>query len=255
MGSPPLKKNAGLIADAGLVLSVNCDECDQAHDAPIHFDDEEYSYGWICYELGFVPIGREQLIAFRVSTSHLVTKIAAALACRRRLERPLIEGMLWRIGVFDGGGGDVAVYLTTRCSSLEDARRCATAIAGESRIQRRILLTPDEDGARDLKVAGCTLAKIEDVVSIDGIGGVFADAFRLAVLAGAQTTRLGGRPSIFEPMLSDTIAHRAATGVAAKAIKAEARAIRDNWRDIDQSVGSPTDSTIKRAIRDYRGGS
>ncbi len=215
-GFPALRKCL-IIRDAGLLQSVRCEECEQTHDAPVTYHNGEAAYGWICYEHGFFPIERERLAAFRVSIEAIVTRLSASLACRNRRERPLIDGLLWRVGTFDWANQDVAVYLATRIATLDEAQRCAAAISAEPRAGFRVLLTPDLDNMRDFEIAGCAIAKLSDAISIDSVLGLEARPHRVARLAGVPVQRSGGRPAVYEPMLSDLIETRDRDGVAALA--------------------------------------
>lgn len=244
-----------IIKDAGLVQSVRCEECDQAHDAPVKYREDEGSYGWICYEHGFLPIDRDRLLAFRVSVREIIGRVSASLSCRNRLDRPLIEGLLWRVGVFDLAEQDISVYLATPIVTLDDAQRCAAAISSEPRRRYRVLLTPNLENIRDFDIAGCATARLEDAISIDPVRGMDVRPHRIAQLAGVPLVGKGGRPSLYEPMLSELIEERDKLGTASGKINSEARAIRTMWPTLKLTETTPSESVVKRALRAYHGGS
>ena len=115
---------------------------------------------------------------FGCQSKQLSRDFSASLACRNRRERPLIDGLLWRVGTFDWANQDVAVYLATRIATLDEAQRCAAAISAEPRAGFRVLLTPDLDNMRDFEIAGCAIAKLSDAISIDPVLGLEARPYR-----------------------------------------------------------------------------
>ncbi len=242
----------GLVEDAGLLKSVRCDECDQSHDALIIYSDDEGTYGWNCYDCGFIPIAKHRIGAVRVSLPSLVAALASSLVCRNLLGRALIDGVLWRVGVFDRAGHDIGVYLATRIGSIGEAQRCAGVISAEPRRTYRVLITPELENIRGFQVAGCSFAKLDEVASIDPALGVIVSPGRLAAIAGIPTVRAGGRPSPYQPMLDQVIETRHRDGQALDAINAEERAIRKVWPSLNRSGGSPSESVVKRAITSFR---
>ena len=109
--------------------TVLCHACDLMHTARVAVDPVTDILGWRCPDGGFVAASPEQTKSVRTLPGVLVSCVADALGCRRRLVRPLIDGILWRIGTFEIAQNDVTVYLAPRLRDVEDARAIAAAIA------------------------------------------------------------------------------------------------------------------------------
>lgn len=73
---------SGLIRDAGVVSSVVCMDCENAHAAEVIFDEGEY--GHYCPDLGFVKLERPDIVAVEPDLSALCsigrTTLYAALS-------------------------------------------------------------------------------------------------------------------------------------------------------------------------------
>jgi len=245
-------EEVAVVEEAEILRSVLCEECGRPHEAHIIYSDARNSYGWTCYDVGFVPINVDRLRSVRVSPRKLVSLLAQALNCKGRRSRPLAENTLWKVGFFNHGGETISVYLAARKASLEDARRWATVIASEPNRRYRVLITPELEELRDFRIGECRTVKIDDVVSMTSDKGLTVEAQRLAEIAGVPVRRRGGRPSPYQPKLGELVEKRVLTGQAEKGVKAEAREILSLWASPKTSLNAPSPRTVERAISAYR---
>jgi len=113
------------IPDVVTVRSMQCDACDNGHDAAILFVDG--SYGLVCPEAGFVPIERADLIAIAPDYKALAKQITAVLGCRARGPRRL-AALTWCIGTARTDAADIAAFFGTSLQTTQDLRALEAAL-------------------------------------------------------------------------------------------------------------------------------
>ena len=74
----------GLVREIGVGQSIQCNDCDEPHDAEIVFEREQYSY--FCPEIGFAPVERPNLSGVRSDLQVLTSQIGDALGCKHLKE-------------------------------------------------------------------------------------------------------------------------------------------------------------------------
>ncbi|MGJ8572804.1 MAG: hypothetical protein ACSHXI_19120 [Hoeflea sp.] len=232
-------------SSGGIVL---CDACDQGHTARVAIDPLADKLGWRCPEAGFVPASPEQSNVVRALPSVLVSRIADALSCRRRLDRPLIDETLWRVGNFEIAHNDVTVYLALRLWGIEDARKIEEAIAAEPRLRKGLVLTPYLSGTPALSIERCQIATLADLVSLEN-GKLIAKQSNAADLAGLQLKfSSGAPPHPIRPEAEALIRKRRRDGKNKTSARAEAREVKALLGN-----NSPSEGTLRAIIKDVDG--
>jgi len=237
---------AGLVRRQGLVQSVLCDACDIGHDAAIVFEDG--FYGHFFPEVGFVPVGRPELIAVEPVFDALAKQIADALGCEGRGPCCLAD-QTWHIGKVRTDNADIAVYFHPCLQTGQDLHALETVLRGEVRTSFGLVLTAQGT----LAAPGMTTAPLDQVFGFhEAHGGLVAEA-DLSVLVGAPVTPKGGRPAQHADRIKAIIADRAANGRAETGRNAEIRAISAEYTTRFPGGPAPSRSTIGRHLdRDPR---
>lgn len=222
-------------SSGGIIL---CDACNLKHTARLAIDPVTDILGWRCPEAGFVAATPDQAKAVRILPGVFVSCIADALFCRRRLDRPVIDGTLWRIGTFEIAHDAVTVYLALRLRGAEDARAIAAAIAAEPSLHKGLVLTPYVFGTPALSIANCRIAALSDLISVEN-GKLTAKQSNAVSLVGLQIKSSGGAPR--HPMRRQAgylIRERRLNGTDLKSARAEARVVKALLGDKSPSEGT-----------------
>lgn len=238
----------GFLSKAGVLASVVCDDCDAPHSAPVGYDGD--GYGYYCPDLGFVPLDPALLTTVKPDIPLLIRRLAVAFECRQR-KSSSIHGQTWRIGTVETASTPITLYFHPTLQSEDDLRDLQSALGREARSEWRLVVT--SQGA--LPMTGLTAVRLDDLVEIDVQTG---DVRRIAdteVLLGVPRKNPGGRPSVHGDLLKPLIEKRIRTGEAVEAVNAESRAIRTAFQTAHPDKPIPSESAIKRYIREARGGS
>lgn len=238
----------GFLQEAGVVSSVVCDECDAPHSAPVVFEGGRY--GYYCPDLGFVGLDQTHIQALRPDAGRLVGALADAMGCMRRKQTP-VHGQTWRIGALEAEADALMVYFHGKLQSEEDARGLSDALSREVRAQWRLVVT----AAGTMPVAGAQAVRLGDLAELDHETGALRILAAPADLVGMPRKNSGGRPSAHGDLLKPLIEQRIQTGEALEAINAEFRAVKTLFQAAYPNHPLPSESAIKRYIRDARGGS
>lgn len=238
----------GYLREAGVVASLVCNDCSDAHSASVAFEDGRY--GYFCPELGFVPLDRAEIQACEPSVPRLIEQLTETFDCGRR-KTSALHGQTWRIGTIRTLAGDITLYFHPCLHSEEDARHLEHALGREMRSQWRLIVT----AIGTLSVAGAHAARLTDLVEMDCDSGAFRIALRPADLVGVPQKNNGGRPKEHRELLAEAIADRARSGAARAGLNAEAHAIREYLAARYPDISVPSLSTVKRDLSNFRGGS
>lgn len=237
----------GLATTEASSSAVLCNACSLDHAAAVVSNPSSGEIGWFCPESGFVPAANTSLEIVRAKPEQLVALLAEKLNCRRRRQKPLIEGKLWRVGTFDFEEQGVTVYLALGISDTEIAVEVASAIAAEAGLGRGLLLTPNLSGNAGFVVARCAVASLEDIVAVDD-GALKTNQRDTATLAGVELRSRGGRPQ--HPGKAEAqalIRSRFAASEAEGSKRAEARAVSRLLGD-----RAPGETTLIKLIKETR---
>lgn len=238
----------GFLSEAGVAASIVCNECDEAHSAPVIH--EAGSYGYFCPDIGFVQLAPESLGILRPAITHLIKQLADAFGCSRRRDLA-IDGNIWRIGSVETHAGGVMLYFHPTLNTEEDARDLQSALGREVRSEWRLVITAE--GAMPLNDA--VPVHLGDLVEMNAETGDLHPTADPGILAGVPQKNPGGRPSPHGPILKQLINDRTRTGATVEGLNAEARAVMVAFKEKHPEMPAPSDTTIKRHLRASRTGS
>lgn len=239
---------SSLIKSNGLVSSVLCEACDDPHDAAVAWSDPHY--GYFCDEAGFVTLDRSSFESVSADIQAIVASIAACLECKNRKTKP-IHGKTFRIGVLEFATGDLAIYFHPRILNDGDLSELNTAMSKEVRTSYVIVLT----AAGHLVWGNAKTARLSDVFEISEKDCGFKAIADIRTLAGIPEKRSAGRPTIYHDKLFGILEERTANGSTLPGVNEEKRALRDAYASQYPGAPLPSDSTLKRSIREFRSGS
>ncbi len=239
--------NAGLIQSDGLVQSVPCENCDMPHDAEIVFDGG--SYGYFCPELGFVPVGRADLVAVRPNLAALMEHLHAAFECPPGGISKL-GPQTWRVGLVDTPGGRAVVYFHTCLQNDDDLVSLGTALRAEIRRDYALVVT----AAGHLPYRDAATCNLAQMVQLDLGNARLRKSVSVAEAVGAPPRPNGGRPSVYRERFQAILADRAAQGVAEQGRNEEAKAVLLDYRRRYPREAAPKLSTVKAYVSEFRGG-
>lgn len=238
----------GYLREAGVLASVVCDECDALHSAPVVY--QAGGYGYYCPDLGFLALEPQRLGVFSPGIPKLIDGLADALGCRQRKSSSIFDET-WRIGTTQTDVATVFLYFHPTLATEDDARSCQHALAREARSEWRLVVTAK--GA--LPMAGLATVLLDDLAEIDITTGALRVIADPGVLAGLPRKNLGGRPPAHGDLLRPLIGGRIRDGAAVDGVNAEAREVHAVFKAKYPDHPTPSDSAIKRYIREVRGGS
>lgn len=238
----------GYLREAGVVSSVVCNDCDEAHATPVVFEDGRY--GHYCPESGFVPLERVSLRAILPEVPMLIDRLADALECKRRRASPLFS-RTWRIGLVDAETGSVMLYFHPHMRGEDDARDLDRALSREVRSDWRLIVT----AKGNMPLAGAQSVRLDDLFELKTETGRLHLLAHPAELVGIPRKNKGGRPSDHRAPLAAIILERIQTGAAIDAVNAESKAILTAFRARHPGMPAPSLSTVKRHLAKSRGGS
>lgn len=233
---------AGFVDRLGVAKSVLCNDCENPHDADLHFEGGQY--GIHCPELGFVPKKQSEVAAINANVPHLVENLATELECKRKKSTP-VHGETWRVGVMPGTVADVIVYFHPVLRDASDLRAFNDALARETRAQFGIVIT----AAGTLTSPPFQSVLLKNCVAFDAELGRFLVELDLPQLAGVPVKNKGGRPSPYAQNLTRIILARRNAGETLSGINAEARAIQSDYRTQHSDGPVPSISAIKQAMK------
>ena len=238
----------GYLRRSGVSASIVCDECDAPHSSPVVYERERY--GYFCPDLGFVTLDPARLEAFSTNIPKFIDRLADAFGCRQR-KSSSIHGETWRIGTVQTDAATVMLYFHPTLNSESDARALQDALAREARSEWRLVVTAQ--GA--LPLTGIATVQLDDLVDIDIKTGELSAIADLGVLVGVPRKNRGGRPAKHGDLLKPLIEGRIREGAAVEGVNAEADEVRDAFTAKYPDRPVPSESTIKRQIKQARGGS
>ena len=228
-----------------------CDECDKPHSVSVEFCDERQSYGWYCFQHGFIEKHESELRAFRVNIDALVARIGAAIGSGSA-QASRLSPHVHKICRFNLAESDVALYLLVGDLNV-GISSIAREMASEPQSYEKLLISPSKDNVPGWSIKGASLVRLSDAIEIDASLGVSADPWRLAQYAGIRTTKKPGRVSPYQPMLDELIESRDREEIAEEFVKTEASAIQAIWPSKNFTTKVPGTTTVADAIRKYRG--
>jgi hypothetical protein len=234
---------AGLLADAGVVQSVHCDDCDMAHDAEVIF--EQGAYGYFCPDLGFMPLDRAAIKAVAPQYNRLIAALADALNCKRRKSTP-ISGDCWRIGAVDTPGGDLTVYFQPTMQDTQDMRNFEAVLARETRSQYQLILTC----AGEIVVPVCKTVLLSEVAEMAPGSHGLRFVRKLPEIVNAPMINKGGRPSPYRGNVQMILQDRQERGESLEGRNAEAKAVHVEYKTRFPNGPFPSLSTIKGYVSD-----
>ncbi|MCB1471165.1 MAG: hypothetical protein KDK08_29260 [Rhizobiaceae bacterium] len=238
----------GYLREAGVLTSVVCNDCDDAHAAPIVFEDGRYGYQ--CPELGFVVLDRADVQAVRPDPLFLIDCLFEVMGCKRRKQTP-VHGQTWRIGSVETDAGEIMLYFHPNLESEDNARDVAHSLSREVRVQWRLIVT----AIGTLAVGEAQTVKLIDFAAIDAETGAFRILTPPADLVGIPRKNKGGRPSEQGPALAEIISDRQKSGAALLGLNAESKAILAVFKERHPDKHFPSFETVRRHLKKSQGGS
>lgn len=237
-----------LVQEVGLVQSLLCNECREAHDAEVIFENDHY--GYFCPEIGFVPIDRAKLVGIEPVLQNLVAELADALECKRRKTSP-IHGQTWRIGAVETDSGDLVIYFHPLLLDMQHISDFAAALRFEPRPAFGLVLT----ARGSLTAPGFETVQLDNLIELDPATDALRVMTDIRHLAGVPAKRSGGRPKTYGSELTDLIWLRVNQGIALSGLNEEAKAIHAVFCATFPEGKNPSLSTVKRRLTKFRGGS
>ncbi len=238
----------GLVQETGLVQSLVCDECSEAHDAEVIFEGGQY--GFFCPEIGFVSVERTKLLGAKPELQTLVACIGEAFDCKRRKKSP-IHGLTWRVGVLETVAGGLTIYFHPRLEGREDVLELKAALQREVKSPFRLILT----AVGSLAVSGTKSACLDEVLELDPVSGDVVECSDLRAIVESPLENSGGRPNVYGAKLDTIIQSRLGNGQALLGRNEEGKAILDVYRRKFPYEKPPSLPTIMRYLTKARGGS
>lgn len=238
--------SCGLLREAGVVSSVICMDCENAHAAEVIFDDGVY--GYFCPDLGFVKLERSDIVAAEPDLPALIEYLAEAFACARRKTAP-VYGNTWRIGAVKTDHGDITLYFHPRLQDAEDARELSDALSREIASAWRIVVT----ACGRLPVSGAATLALVELVTLSPTGKSLEPAVDLQAIVGVPTSAKIGAPNRFREKCMALILSRLKTGQAMSGRNAEAKAVL-SLLQADLGADAPSLATVKNYVSKARTG-
>jgi len=242
----------GLVQEAGDVESVLCDGCDDGHSGDVAMDGDQP--GWWCPECGFCECEPAELKAFRLNVDLLIEMIAERLGGSERQRHRENTELLRYIGKFRHQDETVEVLLWLGLDGQSGLQSAREVLVRLSTSRHRTILLPDGSPLSGTLLDRAALISISEVIAIER-NELTINVEQIAQRSGIQAQKPTGRPSPFEPHLSDLIRSRAESQIAATGQNAELRGIRLAWGETHPTKTTPSDATIRRALVSYRGAS
>ncbi|MBL3703372.1 hypothetical protein GI582_11820 [Sulfitobacter sp. BDSS02] len=238
--------SCGLLREAGVVSSVVCMDCENAHAAEVIFDDG--AYGHFCPDLGFVNLERQDIAAVEPDLPALIEHLAETFACARRKTTP-VYGNTWRIGAVKTDHGDITLYFHPRLRDAEDARELADALSREIASAWRIVVT----ACGRLPVFGAATLALVELVTLSPTGKSLDPAVELHAIVGVPASAKTGAPNRFREKCMTLIKSRLRTGQAMSGRNEEAKAVHEL---LNAKLGSdaPSLPTVKAYVTKARSG-
>lgn len=235
-----------LLREAGVVSSVVCMDCENAHAAEVIFDD--CAYGYFCPDLGFVNLERQDIAAVEPDLPALIEQLAETFACVRRKTTP-VYGNTWRIGAVKTDHGDITLYFHPRLRDAEDARELADALSREIASAWRIVVT----ACGRLPVSGAATLALVELVTLSPTGKSLDPAVDLHAIVGVPASAKTGAPNRFREKCMTLIKSRLRTGQAMSGRNEEAKAVHALLK-VDLGSDAPSLPTVKAYVTKARSG-
>lgn len=238
--------SCGLLREAGVVSSVVCLDCENAHAAEVIFDVG--AYGYFCPDLGFVKLERPDIAAVEPDLPALIDHVAEAFACTRRKATP-VHGNTWRIGAVKTDHGDITLYFQPQLRDADDARELADALSREIGSAWRIVFS----ACGQLPVSGAATLALVELVTLSPTGKSLDPAVDLHAIVGVPASAKTGAPNRFRQKCMTLIKSRLRTGQAMIGRNEEAKAVHALLK---ANLGSdaPSLPTVKAYVTKARSG-
>lgn len=238
--------SCGLLREAGVVSTVVCMDCENAHAAEVIFDDG--AYGYFCPDLGFVHLEREDIAAIETDLPALIEHLAETFACARRKTTP-VYGNTWRIGAVKTDHGDIMLYFHPRLRDAEDAQELADALFREIASAWQIVVT----ACGRLPISGASTVALVELVTFAPTGKSLDAALDLHAMVGVPATAKTGAPNRFREKCMTLIKSRLRTGQAMSGRNEEAKAVHALLK-ADLGPDAPSLPTVKAYVTEARSG-
>lgn len=237
---------SGLLREAGVVSSVVCMECENAHAAEVIFEEGEY--GHFCPDSGFVKLERLDIVAVEADLPTLIERLAEAFACTRRKATP-VHGNTWRIGAVKTDHGDITLYFRPQLRDAEDARELSDALSREITSAWRIVVS----ACGQLPVSGAATLALVELVTLSPTGESLEPAVDLPAVVGVPASAKSGTPNRFRKKCMTLVLARLKTGQALSGRNAEAKAVL-SLLQAELGADAPSLATVKKYVSEARTG-
>lgn len=238
--------SCGLLLEAGVVSSVVCSDCENAHAAEVIFD--EGAYGYFCPDMGFVSLERPDIAAVEPDLPALIESLAETFACARRKATP-VHGKTWRIGAVKTDHGDITLFFHPQLRDEEDSRELTDALSREIASAWRIVVT----ACGHLPVSGAATFGLAELVTSSPAGISLKPAVDLLTIAGVPASPKTGAPNQFREMCMMLIQSRLTSGQALRGRNEEAKAVHALLK-ADLGSDAPSLPTVKAYVTKARSG-
>ena len=237
---------SGLLREAGVISSVVCTDCENAHAAEVIFDRD--AYGHYCPDAGFVKLERADIVALEPDLPALVELLAEAFTCTRRKATPVYCNT-WRIGAKKTDHGSITLYFHPRLRDADDARELSDALSREVASAWQIVVT----ACGQLSVSGAATLELAELVTLSPSGKLLVPAVDLHAVLGVPASAKTGAPNRFREKCMTLIRSRLMRGQALTGRNAEAKAIL-LLLQADLGEGAPSLATVRNYVSEARSG-
>ncbi|MDO6729580.1 hypothetical protein Q4577_06090 [Marinovum sp. 2_MG-2023] len=237
----------GYLCESGVVGSVVCNDCEEAHAAPVVC--EAGCYGYFCPDRGFVPVRREDVQAVSPDVPKLIQALADSFECKRR-KATALHGTTWRIGAIETDQGDVMLFFHPCLRDESDLLALGDALSREMRSTWRLVVTAEGSATVD----GTVAVSLGELVDLDSKDGRLLPLSDPRTLVGVPPRNLGGAPNRFGHLLIAIIEERVRSGQAMLGRNEEAKVVLVHFERKHPDLKPPSLSSVKDYVTKIRTG-
>lgn len=263
-------RDLGALRQSDSIRTTGCPGCDEHHYVRVEYTGEG-TFRAYCHNEGFLRIDADDLIVLQVDIPWMIDALRKGInVLARPAAEELVPDRLWFLGEQRIRAYRTRFYFGRRLTDLASIDQAVTALAAKPATMPGLLLTSSPssalagrppkrhaaiflpDAARVTKTGiavdeGALLAALRAddrvVVGTGGIGYVFSDGFRSAVVGDTSFTFTRKQAAIIEALYEGYRSgleriHRDEAAAAAESNQRIVQIFRDNKDAYDQLIGS-----------------